>query len=223
MTGRGLDKVVASAAEAVADIADGSTVLFGGFGGAGFPFALRDALAARHPRRLTIVCNNADLGGFAYDDGLIRLICSYPTGKSSKPVLERIEAGQIELVLTPQGTLAERLRAAGAGLGGVLTPTGVGTQFEAGYEVLERNGRRWLLVPPLPGDVALVRADVGDRYGNLVSRAAGRNFNPLAAMAARVTIAEVREIVEPGELDPNQVHIPSAFIDRIVATGVPQG
>jgi 3-oxoadipate CoA-transferase alpha subunit len=215
--GRGLDRVVGSADEAVADVRDGSTVLVGGFGGAGFPFALRDALIRRRPKRITIVCNNADFGGFVYDEGLVRVICSYPVGATSKPILEAIEAGTVELTLTPQGTLAERLRAGGSGLGGVLTPTGVGTEFEAGYETIERDGRRWILVPPLRGDVALIRADVGDRYGNLVSRHAARNFNPVIAMAADVTIAEVGRIVEPGDIDPNHVHVPSAFVDRVVA------
>lgn len=216
-TRRGLDRVVDDVDEAVADVRDGSTVLVGGFGGAGFPFALRDALIRRRPKRITIVCNNADFGGFVYDEGLIRVICSYPVGATSKPILEAIEAGTVELTLTPQGTLAERLRAGGSGLGGVLTPTGVGTEFEAGYEVLERGGRRYLLAPPLRGDVALIRGDVADRYGNLVSRNAARNFNPVIAMAADVTIAEVARIVEPGEIDPNHVHVPSAFVDRVVA------
>jgi 3-oxoadipate CoA-transferase alpha subunit len=216
-TGRGLDKVVADVDAAVADIPDGATILVGGFGGAGFPFALRDALIRRRPKRITIVCNNADFGGFVYDDGLVRMVCSYPVGATSKPILEAIEAGTVELALTPQGTLAERLRAGGSGLGGVLTPTGVGTEFEAGNDVLEVDGRRYILARPLRGDVALVRADVGDRFGNLVSRYAARNFNPAVAMAADLTIAEVGRLVEPGELEPNQIHIPSAFVDRVVA------
>jgi 3-oxoadipate CoA-transferase alpha subunit len=216
-TARGLDKVVADVDAAVADIADGSTILVGGFGGAGFPFALRDALIRRRPRRVTIVCNNADFGGFVYDEGLVRIMCSYPVGATSKPILEAIEAGTVELSLTPQGTLAERLRAGGSGLGGILTPTGVGTEFEAGQQVVEVGGRRWILALPLRGDVALIRADLGDRIGNLVSRNAARNFNPVVAMAADLTIAEVGRLVEPGEIDPNLVHIPSAFVDRVVA------
>jgi len=216
-TGGGLDKVVAGADAAVADIPDGATVLVGGFGGAGFPFALRDALIRRRPKGVTIVCNNADFGGFVYDGGLVRMICSYPVGASSKPILEAIEAGTVELSLTPQGTLAERLRAGGSGLGGVLTPTGVGTEFEAGNEILEFEGRRYILARPLRGDFALVRADIGDRVGNLVSRHAARNFNPVVAMAGDVTIAEVGRLVEPGDIDPNQIHIPSAFVDRVVA------
>ena len=166
----GLDKVVASAEAAVADVPDGATVLVGGFGGSGFPKVLREALIRRRPRRITIVCNNADFGGFVYEDGLVRMICSYPVGGSVKPVLEGIEAGTIALELTPQGTLAERLRAGGSGLGGVLTPTGLGTEFEDGRRVIEVDGNRYLLALPLRGDVALVRAHVADRYGNLVSR-----------------------------------------------------
>jgi 3-oxoadipate CoA-transferase alpha subunit len=215
---RGLDKVVESVEAAVADVPDGATVLVGGFGGSGFPKALREALIRRHPRRITVVCNNADFGGFVYDDGLVKMICSYPVGGTVKPVLAGIEAGTIALELTPQGTLAERLRAGGSGLGGVLTPTGVGTEFSEGREIIEVDGRPYLLVRPLRGDVALIRAHVADRYGNLVSRYAGRNFNPLMAMAADLTIAEVETIVDPGELDPQQIHIPSVFVDRVVAT-----
>jgi 3-oxoadipate CoA-transferase alpha subunit len=211
-----LDKVVPSLDEAVADIGDDVTVMVGGFGGSGFPFALRDALVRRRPRRLTIVCNNADFGGFVYEDGIVRIIASYPTGATAKPLVEAIEDGRVELTLTPQGTLVERIRAGGSGLGGFLTPTGLGTQFEQGYRRLEMDGRPWLLVPGLRADFALVRATVGDRYGNLVHRRAGRNFNPLMAMAARVTIAEVGRIVEPGEIDPDQIHTPAAFVDRIV-------
>lgn len=220
VTGRtGLDKVVESAEAAVADVPDGATVLVGGFGGSGFPKVLREALIRRRPRRITIVCNNADFGGFVYEDGLVRMICSYPVGGSVKPVLEGIEAGTIQLELTPQGTLAERLRAGGSGLGGVLTPTGLGTEFQEGRRIIEVDGRPYLLALPLRGDVALIRAHVADRYGNLVSRFAGRNFNPLMAMAADMTIAEVDHIVDPGQLDPQQIHIPSVFVDRVVAVG----
>jgi 3-oxoadipate CoA-transferase, alpha subunit len=214
-----IDKVATSVDEAVAGIADGSTILVGGFGGSGFPFALRDALIRRRPKRITIICNNADFGGFVYDEGLVRIICSYPVGATVKPVLAAIEDGRVELRLTPQGTLVERVRAGGAGLGGVLTPTGVGTEFETGERIIEVDGRRFLLALPLRGDVALIRAHTADRYGNLVHRNAGRNFNPVFATASEQTIAEVARIVEPGEIDPNQVHIPAAFVDRVVLTG----
>ena len=214
-----LDKVVDSVDAAVSDIADGATVMVGGFGGAGFPFQLRDALIRRRPRHITVVCNNADFGGFVYDDGLARIICSYPVGATSKPLLEAIEDGRIELQLTPQGTLVERIRAGGAGLGGVLTPTAVGTAFADGYRTVELDGREYLLAPALRADVALIRADVADRYGNLVHRHAGRNFNPLMATAADLTIAEVSRLVEPGELDADAIHVPSVFVDRVVVTG----
>ncbi|HYH92779.1 MAG TPA: 3-oxoacid CoA-transferase subunit A [Candidatus Saccharimonadales bacterium] len=211
-----IDKRWPSAAAAVADVPDDATVLVGGFGGSGFPHALRDALIARRPKRITIVCNNADFGGFVYADGLVRIVCSYPVGATAKPVLEAIEDGRVQLGLTPQGTLAERLRAGGSGLGGVLTPTGLGTQFEDDLPVIEVEGRRWLLATPLRGDVALIRATTGDPYGNLVSRHASRNFNPLMAMAADLTIAQVRDVVEVGDIDPQHVHIPGAFVDRVV-------
>ena len=213
-----IDKVWPSVDEAVADVPDGATVLVGGFGGAGFPFALRDALIRRRPRRVTIVCNNADFGGFVYEEGLVRIICSYPVGKTAKPVLDAIEAGSVELTLTPQGTLAERLRAGGSGLGGVLTPTGIGTEFETGYDSVEVDGRRWLIAPALRGDVALVRGTTADRYGNLIHRRASRNFNPLMAMAADLTIAEVASVVDAGGLDPEQIHLPGVFVDRVVVS-----
>jgi len=218
-TGSALDKVVASVDEAVADIEDGATILVGGFGGSGFPTALREALIRRRPRRITIVCNNADFGGFVYDEGLVRMVCSYPVGATSKPLLEAIEAGTVELQLTPQGTLAERIRAGGAGLGGVLTPTGVGTDFEAGHDTVELDGQRYLIARALRGDVALVRAHVADRYGNLVMRHAARNFGPLMAMAATVTIAQAARVVDAGEIDPDHVHVPGAFVDRVVEIG----
>jgi 3-oxoacid CoA-transferase A subunit len=215
-SGVALDKVVASIDEAVADIGDDVTIMVGGFGGAGFPFALRDALIRRRPQRVTIICNNADFGGFVYDQGLARIMCSYPVGATSKPLLEAIEEGRVELQLTPQGTLVERIRAGGAGLGGVLTPTAVGTAFADGYQTMQLNGRDYLIAPALRADVALIRAEVADRYGNLVHRHAGRNFNPLMAMAADLTVAEVARVVEPGELDPNNIHVPSVFVDRVV-------
>lgn len=212
-----MDKVVASLDEAVADIPDGASIMVGGFGGAGFPFALRESLVRRRPSNITIICNNGDFGELAYEGGLARLICSYPTGATAKAVNEGVEAGRIDLRLTPQGTLVERIRAAGAGLGGVLTPTGVGTEFEQGYESVEVDGRRYLLAPALHADVALIHAQTADRLGNLVMRHAARNFSPLMAMAAETTIVEAVEVVEPGQIDPDHVHVPSAFVDRVVA------
>ena len=216
-----VDKVWPDAPSAVADVPDDATVLVGGFGGSGFPKALREALIARRPKRITIVCNNADFGGFVYDEGLVRIICSYPVGATVKPVLDAIEAGTVSLGLTPQGTLAERLRAGGAGLGGVLTPTGLGTEFEADLPVVELDGRRWLVATPLRGEVALIRATTADRMGNLVSRMASRNFNPLMAMAADLTIAQVDAVVPTGSIDPQHVHIPGAVVDRVVVVTTP--
>lgn len=213
---RPISKIVELVEEAVAVVKDGDTVMVGGFGGAGFPFVLRDALGARSLKDITIVGNNADFGAFVESGALKRLICTYPTGPTSAPVLEAIEEGRVELLLTPQGTLAEQIRAGGAGLGGVLTPTGLTTDLGRKLEIIEYSGKKWVLAPALKADVALIRASVADSYGNLVQRQASRNFNPLMAMAAKTTIAEVGKIVEPGEIDPNHVHIPSAFVNIIV-------
>jgi len=220
MVGRGdeavFTKVAASPDEALATIGDGVTVMIGGFGGAGTPVALREALARRRLKRLTLVANNADFGSFMYEGGLVRLICSYPGGQSSTPVIAAIEAGEVELVLTPQGTLAETIRAGGAGLGGVLTPTGLDMEFGARYQEIEHDGRRWLLAPSIRADIALVKGSVADAYGNVVSRSAGINFNPLMAMAADYTVAQVEKIVAVGEIDPQDVTIPSLLVDAVV-------
>ncbi len=213
-------KVVRSPEEAVEVVKDHDTVMVGGFGGAGFPFALRDALAQRRLKGLTVVCNNADFGDLAADGGIVRVICSFPTGATAAPVIEGMERGDIELVLTPQGTLAEQIRAGGAGLGGVLTPTGLDADLGRDWEVLDRpDGRRYFLVPPLRANVAFVRAAVADELGNLVHRLAQRNFNPLMAMAADITIAEVDQVVAAGEIDPNHVHVPAAFVDMVIPLG----
>jgi 3-oxoadipate CoA-transferase alpha subunit len=211
-----LTKIAQSVDAAVSVVRDGDTVMVGGFGGAGFPFALRDALGARALKDITIVCNNADFGMFVDSGALKRLICSFPTGPTSAVVFEAIEEGRVELLLTPQGTLVEQIRAGGAGLGGVLTPTGLTTDLGRELDTMEYRGKKWVVAPALEGDVALIRASVADTYGNLVHRLASRNFNPLMAMAAKTTIAEVSKIVEPGEIDPNNVHVPSAFVDVIV-------
>lgn len=209
-------KVMATLEAAVARVTDGSVVMVGGFGGAGTPIALREALAARRLRGLTLVTNNADLGSFMYDGGLVKLICSYPVGPTSAPVLAGIEDGIVELQLTPQGTLAEIIRAGGAGLGGVLTPTGLDMEFTAGQREIEHDGRRWLLAPALRADVALVKGATADGYGNVVCRSAGVNFNPLMAMAATYTVAQVDRIVDVGQIDPQTVSIPSVLVDAVV-------
>lgn len=209
-------KLVADADAAVAPIGSGATVMVGGFGGAGFPFALRDALGQKALSSLTVVCNNADFGVLTRNDGLKRLICSYPSGPSSELVKAQIESGNIELYITPQGTLIEQIRAGAAGLGGILTPTGVGTELEERFETVTVNGREYILAPSLRADFALVRAAVADSSGNLSCRRASRNFNPAMAMAATYTIAQVEAVVPVGALDPDLIHIPSPFVDRIV-------
>lgn len=209
-------KVVGSLEEAVSPIFDESVVMVGGFGGAGTPRELRETLAEQRLSGLTLVSNNADFGSFMYDGGLRRLICSYPVGPSSGPVLQGIEDGAVELQLTPQGTLAESIRAAGAGLGGVLTPTGLGMEFTAGHRQIEHDGQQWLIASALHADAALVKGAFADRYGNVVCRMAGVNFNPLMAMAARYTVAQVNQIVDIGDIDPQLVTIPSALVDAVV-------
>lgn len=212
-----MNKVFATPDEALDVVKHGDTIMVGGFGGAGFPFALRDALAKRGLKGLTLIGNNTDFGDLAPDGGIARIICSFPTGATAAPVVEGIERGEIELLLTPQGTLAEQIRAGGAGLGGVLTPTALDTDLEREWRVVEGDdGKPYYLVPPLKADVAILHASLADEYGNLVFRLAGRNFNPLMAMAASVTIVEVDRLVLPGEIEPAQVHVPSAFVDRIV-------
>lgn len=216
-----IDKVVGSLAEAVRDVPDGATILIGGFAGAGYPLELVDAIVQQGARDLTIIANHAGRGDTDYAALILqhrvrRVVCSFPWAPGSWAFQKVYEAGEVELELVPQGTLAERLRAGGAGLGGFLTPVGLGTELAAGKQVLHVGGRAYLLELPLRGDYALVRAHRGDRWGNLVYRKAGRNFNPVMAMAGRVTIAQVEEIVELGAIDPEEVHTPGIFVDRVV-------
>lgn len=216
-----IDKTVASLAEAVAGIQDGATVLVGGFGNAGMPHELVDALIAQGARDLTIVSNNAGNG----DTGLAALIrerrvrkvvCSFPRQADSWHFDTAWREGRIELELVPQGNLAERLRAAGAGVGAFFTPTGFGTQLAEGKETRVIDGRGYVLEYPIRGDFALVRAHRGDRWGNLVYRKAARNFGPAMAMAAKVAIAQVDEIVPLGALDPEAIVTPGIFVKRVV-------
>jgi 3-oxoadipate CoA-transferase alpha subunit len=219
-----IDKRMASADEAVAGIQDGATVLLGGFGHVGTADHLLDALIRLGARELTVVSNNAGVA----DDGLARLldnnqvrkiICSYPRSAGSV-VFERLyDAGRIELEVVPQGTLSERMRAAGAGIGGFYTRTSVGTLLAEGKEVKRIGEHDYVLELPIHGDVALIRGDRGDRWGNLTYSKAARNFGPTMAMAAKLTIAEVREVVELGEIDPEHVVTPGIFVDRVVAVG----
>jgi len=220
-----VDKVVSSAARAVADVPDGATVLIGGFGVIqGWPASLVDALATRGPRALTIVANTPGVGPLSpqrlAERCLVRkLVASYavyPTQRA--PMGDGITAGRIALELVPQGTLVERVRAGGAGLAAFYTPTGAGTEAADGKEARVFDGRGHVLERAIRGDVALVRAARADRYGNLTYRRGSRNVNPAFATAARTTIAEVDEIVEPGGLDPEAIVTPGIFVDRVVKT-----
>ena len=209
--------------EAVRGIADGSTVLVGGFGRAGLPFALIEAVRRSGARDLTVVNNNAGNGttGLAalLASGQVRkVICSFPRQKDSFVFDELYRAGKVELEVVPQGNLAERIRAAGAGIGAFYTPTAVGTPLAEGKEVRTIDGRDYLLEYPIRGDVALVRAHAADPMGNLVYRKTGRNFGPIMAGAAKLTVVEVTEVVPLGGLDPETVVTPGIFVDRVVAT-----
>ncbi|MGY0021639.1 3-oxoacid CoA-transferase subunit A [Streptomyces sp. cg35] len=214
-------QLCADADEAVAGIEDGSTVLVGGFGMAGMPVELIDALIRQGAKDLTVVSNNAGNG----DTGLAALlakgrvrkvICSFPRQTDSWVFDELYRAGRIELDVVPQGNLAERMRAAGAGIGAFFCPTGAGTLLAEGKETREIDGRTYVLEYPIKGDVALIGAHRADRTGNLVYRKTARNFGPVMATAATTVIAQVREIVETGEIDPETVVTPSIFVDRIV-------
>ena len=207
--------------EAVAGIEDGSTVLVGGFGLAGMPFDLIDALIRQGAGDLTIVANNAGNGevGLAalLKAGRVRkVVCSFPRQADSYVFDGLYRSGQVELEVVPQGNLAERMRAAGAGIGGFYSPTGVGTTLAEGKETRVLDGREYVLELPIRGDYALVSAHRADRMGNLVYRKTARNFGPVMATAATTTIAQVSEVVETGELDPEAVVTPSIFVDRIV-------
>ena len=209
--------------DAVSDVRDGATILVGGFVSAGTPSNLILALKRSGRTDLTAVANNIGLGDLldelCEDRQLARVIATFAIRASGgrKSRFESLyHAGEVELELAPQGTLIERLRAGGAGLGGVLTRTGLGTMMQEGKQVLELDGEEWLLERPLRGDVALIKAWRADRLGNLQYRLAGRNFNPVMATAADLVIAEVEEIVEPGEIPADQVGTPALYVDRIV-------
>ena len=216
-----IDKRVATPAEALADVPDGATVMIGGFGTAGLPDELTDALVARGARGLTVINNNAGNGdhGIAalLAAGCVRkVICSFPRQVDSHHFDRLYRAGQIELELVPQGTLAERIRAAGAGIGAFFTPTGYGTELARGKEVRELGGRMQVLELPLHADYALIKAERGDRWGNLTYRMTARNFGPIMATAARITVATVHEVVELGALDPEVVVTPGVYVSRLV-------
>jgi 3-oxoacid CoA-transferase subunit A len=235
-----MDKVVATAREAVADIPSGATLAVGGFGLCGVPTVLIDALLAQGADDLTTISNNCGvddqaLGVLLYAGRIRRTISSFVGG--NKELARLYLSGELEVELTPQGTLAERLRAGGTGIPAFYTPTGVGTLVADGgipvrydaegnvsvvskpKEVREFDGQQYVLETALTADYGLVRASIADRHGNLVFHESARNFNPLAGMAARITIAEVEELVEPGEIVPESVHLPGVFVDRVVVVG----
>lgn len=222
-----INKICESLRAAVADVEDGSIVMIGGFGNSGIPMQLIEALRLHGARELTIISNNAGTAeeGIAslLRDRLVRkIVCSFPRSSGSIWFERLYEEGEIELELVPQGTLAERIRAAGAGLGGVYTPTGYGTRLADNKETKVINGKGYVLETAMPADVALIKAHRGDAWGNLIYNTAGRNFNPIMATAARITIAEVNAVVEVGELDPEHVVTPGIFVDRVVVQEVRQ-
>jgi 3-oxoacid CoA-transferase subunit A len=240
---KSLDKVVATAAQAVADIGQGAVIASGGFGICGIPSVLIDALVERGTSDLEIISNNCGvdgvgLGKLLENKQIRRIVASY-VGEN-KEFAHQYLNGELEVELTPQGTLAERLRAAGVGIPAFYTVTGMGTQVAIGglpwrygqdgsvvlaspsKPTIELDGRTFLLERALPADFAFVRAWKGDRHGNLVFRKAARNFNPVCAMAARIAIAEVEHLVEPGELDPDSIHLPGVYIDRVVQLSAAQ-
>ena len=221
-----IDKIAASVAEALADVPDGATVLIGGFGTAGIPAELIDGLIAQGARELTLVCNNAGNGEHGIAALLKaarvrKIICSFPRQADSHVFDALYRAGKVELELVPQGNLAERLRAAGAGVGAFFTPTGFGTELAKNpdgspKETRRIDGREYVLQYPIHGDLALIKAERGDRWGNLTYRQAARNFGPVMATAARRTVASVHEIVALGQLDPEAIVTPGIFVRQIV-------
>lgn len=221
-----INKLFPGFAQAVADVPDGAVVMISGFGGAGLPTLLTDALVEQGARELTIVSNNAGSGGVGIaklvSSGRVRkVICSFPRQPGSTAFDDLYRAGKLELELVPQGTLAERIRAGGAGIGGFFTPTGAGTELAQGKETRILDGVEQVFERPIRADFALIKADAADRWGNLTYRRSGRNFGPVMATAARCTIAQVRRFVELGELDPESVVTPGVYVKRVVvAEGV---
>ena len=216
-----IDKLRSSVLDALADIHDGATIMIGGFGGAGQPAELIDGLIAHGARDLVIVNNNAGNGdtGLAalLKNGQVRkIICSFPRQADSHVFDALYRAGKLELELVPQGNLAERIRAAGAGIGGFFTPTGYGTDLAKGKETREIDGRMYVFESPIHADFALIKAEQGDRWGNLTYRKTARNFGPIMAMAAKVSIASVHEVLDLGSIDPEHVITPGLFVQRIV-------
>ena len=222
-----IDKTIPSVEAAVADIPDGATILIGGFGNAGMPSELIDALIGHSARNLTIVNNNAGnadsgLAALLKTKRVRKILCSFPRQPDSWVFDKLYRAGEIELELVPQGNLACRIEAAGAGLGAIFTPTGFGTLLAKDKETRRIDGRDYVLEMPIHGDYAFIKAETGDRWGNLVYRKAARNFGPIMARAAKCTIAQVKEIVALGALDPEVIVTPGIFVQRVVLTRKPQ-
>ena len=220
-----IDKTIASPGAAVADIGDGATVMIGGFGTAGMPSELIDALIQQGARDLTIVNNNAGnaeagLAALLKAKRVRKIICSFPRQTDSYVFDALYHAGEIELELVPQGNLAERIRAAGAGIGAFFTPTAYGTPLAEGKETRIINGRGHVLEFPIAADFALIKAEKGDRWGNLVYQKTARNFGPIMASAAKCAIAQVRRVVPLGDLDPEVIVTPGIFVQRVVEVDV---
>lgn len=216
-----INKLVDSVAQALSSVQDGATVLVGGFGNAGIPAELIDGLIEQGAKDLIIVCNNAGNG----DHGLAallkagrvrKILCSFPRQADSYVFDGLYRSGQIELELVPQGNLAERIRAAGAGIGAFFCPTGYGTELAKGKETREINGKQYVLEYPIYGDVALIKAEEGDRWGNLTYRKAARNFGPVMATASKLTVASVHTVRELGEMDPEAIVTPGIFVHKVV-------
>lgn len=215
-----IDKTLANCKEAVSPVFDGATVMFGGFGNAGMPGQLIEALRLQGAGSLTVISNGAGAGDFAlgalFREGRVRkLVASFPS-PSAKQFRERYLKGEVELELLPQGTLVDRIRAGGSGLGGFYTPAGVGTELAAGKETRVINGREYLFELPLHADFVFLKAHRGDRFGNLSYRGTMRNFNMVMATAGKVVLAEVDEIVPAGSLSPESIHTPGIFVDHLV-------
>jgi 3-oxoadipate CoA-transferase alpha subunit len=216
-----IDKIAPDVAQALQNVRDGATVLIGGFGTAGIPGELIDGLIEQGARDLTVVNNNAGngehgLAALLKASRVRKIICSFPRQADSQVFDALYRSGRVELELVPQGNLAERIRAAGAGIGAFFTPTGYGTDLALGKETREINGRMYVLEHPIAGDLALIKAERADRWGNLVYRKAARNFGPVMAMAARHTVASVYEVVALGALDPEAIVTPGIFVQAIV-------
>lgn len=217
-----IDKVVSTTTDAVADLHDGAAIMISGFGEAGVPAELIEAVVAHGATDLTIISNNAGTGDVGIAalikaNRVRKVICSYPRMANSIHFEARYRAGDLELELVPQGNLAARIQAAGSGLGAIFTPTGFGTMLAEGKETREIDGRNYVLEYPIIADFALVKARAADRWGNLVYRKAARNFGPIMAMAGKKTIVQVDEIEPLGNLDPETVVTPGIFVDRIIA------